>query len=615
MSTAPEPRESPVEHTEERRPTKFFRGHNGIIWSLAYFPDGRRIASGSSDRTVRIWNMGSGQQEGESLIHDAGVNGIAISPDGRNIASRVVGRGVVVWDVARREKVHEVEIPKDDIVKSLTLPVEYSPDGRWIGAASLLGDKIHLWNSDADNLVREPTCLESVQCLAFSPNGSEIATGSRDGSFHVCDVLTGKVLVGPVKGHTKFVASLVYSPDGRLIITGSWDQSVRVWDAKTGQEVGQPMLEHKHYVTCLAVAVDGRSIVSGSFDNTVRVWDIETRLQIGEPLGVEHGILSVAFSPDGRFVVGGSYDGIVQLWDIESNLVLLEGSQQPSFPVVPQVRVTRPGLRQLQQKQVRINTHNGTSSLNSSVLDLPAVAVARPDIGPQRTTERAPSVDNDWDSINSRRKPTGVHRQEVQAVNEHTIAHPPSSRQRWTAIRDRWRNFQSRKARVHVDTPNDLVLLPPSEPLTIRHHHDPSTDQQAPLARNPGAQAPYTRIRRSPRLRTRFRRTNPRRTNALEVQPPAQHRPSTPEVVSVAAGRATTRLAIAPDYHGVCWWCFAGCPPLGGEEPEEPEPPATDEVPPSPSSVGTFERIEPSTRRRSWFYRLCHWLCFPDHTD
>ncbi|KAH7920056.1 WD40 repeat-like protein [Leucogyrophana mollusca] len=506
MSTAPEVRESFVKRPGAHPPTKVFKGHEpgSVIWSVEYFNDGRNIASGSSDKTIRIWNVESGQQEGKSLIHDAEVRGIAISPDSRSVASRVVGR-VVVWDVARREKVHEIKLPEDDVLTDFIMPVVYSPDGRCTGAVSRLGDKIHLWDSDIGALTREPLrCAKRVKCLAFSPNGAQIATGSYDGSFQVFDISTGKVVVDPIKGHTESVTSLVYSPKGRLIITGS------------RESYNQP------HVTRLAVTVDGRRIASGSFDN-VCVWDLETRLQTREPFGVEHGIISMAFSPDGRFVVGGSYGGILQLWDIESHLVpLLEGLQkrQPSLPVVSQARVAQPH----QQKQ-QTNTHSGTSSLNSSVLDLPAVT--QPD--PPRPRERAPSVDNDWDSVYLHRQPI-EHHQEAQPKQEDANVQPPSSGKRWTVLRDRWRILRPRKSRVHAGTPEDPALPPLSKLPTVRSSLQPTPDPARNASTQEDSQAPRTRIPLPPRLWTSFHRISAR-----------------PATANVASGRDIIRLVIPPE--------------------------------------------------------------------
>ncbi|KAH7929493.1 WD40 repeat-like protein [Leucogyrophana mollusca] len=273
MSTSTSPIESSAARRAPRGPTKVFKGHTEWVRSVAYFPDGQHIASASEDKTVIIWDVESGRQDGQPLRHDSAVRGIAISPDGRRIASGMQEDGLVIWDALTRKVVHEVKGGRVD-------QPTYSPDGRWIATASTPeGKVVRLWDADTGRPGREPLkCNGSVWCVAFSPDGSQIAAGSWDGFFQVFDIPTGESVVGPIKGHTGLVRSVVYSPDGCLLVTASDDKSIRVWDSKTGVQVGKPMLGHEAYVTCISISADGRRIASGD-DNTVRVWDLETRVQ------------------------------------------------------------------------------------------------------------------------------------------------------------------------------------------------------------------------------------------------------------------------------------------------------------------------------------------------
>ncbi|KAH7919033.1 WD40 repeat-like protein [Leucogyrophana mollusca] len=329
MSTSSNPIESSGVRRPSWDPTKVFKGHTTGVHSVAYFPDGRRIASAAdNDKTVIIWDVKSGRQDGQPLQHDFNVVEIAISPSGRRIASGMRQGGVVVWDAVTREVVYEI--------KCGARRLAYSPCGRWITTARMVGwEEVQLWDADTGRPGREPLkCHDDAMCVAFSPDGSQIASGFVDGYFQVFDIATGKSVVGSIKGHADVVWSVVYSPDGRLLVTASADKSIRVWDSNTGVEVGKPMLGHgMGDAMCISISADGRRIASGGQDKTVRVWDLETRLQVGDSFGAHCWVRSVAFSPDDRYVVGGENDGAVWLWDSESlaNHVIPDYRYHPDY--------------------------------------------------------------------------------------------------------------------------------------------------------------------------------------------------------------------------------------------------------------------------------------------
>ncbi|KAH7916989.1 WD40 repeat-like protein [Leucogyrophana mollusca] len=319
MSTSSYSFESPGVLGASYRLTKVFKGHTRSVSCVAYFPDGRRLASASGDKTVIIWDVESGRQDGQPLQHDSSVWWIAISLNGRRIASGTEEDGVVVWDVLTREMVHEI---KGDVYE-----LAYSPDGRWIATAPMDAvEEVQLWDADTGRPGREPLiCAGEVFRGAFSPDGSQIAVGFENGHFQVIDIATGESVLGPIKGHAECVSSIVYSPDGRLLITGSWDESIRVWNSETGVAVGKPMRGHEQYgVGCISISADGRKIASRDCDGTVRVWDLETQLQVGVPFDARDQC--AAISPNGRYVVGGNL-GSVYLWDTESLAI-----QGPSSP-------------------------------------------------------------------------------------------------------------------------------------------------------------------------------------------------------------------------------------------------------------------------------------------
>ena len=297
-----------------------FYGHTNKVYSVAFSPDGNYALSSSEDGTLKLWEVPTGREIRSFLVHlqptvryeeprDYCPSAV-FSPDGRYALSGCSDKTLKLWEVATGQEVRSFS-GHTGVVWS----VVFSPDGCY--ALSGSWDKtLKLWDVSTGKEIRSFSGhTDEVSSVAFSPDGNYALSSSEDGTLKLWVMATGQE-VRSFSGHTNWINSVAFSPDGRYALSGSRDNTLKLWDVASGLGV-RSFSGHTDHVTLVAFSPDGRYALSGSDDNTLKLWDVDTGREIRSFSGHTGYVNSVAFSPDGRFALSGSY-GILRLWDVST---------------------------------------------------------------------------------------------------------------------------------------------------------------------------------------------------------------------------------------------------------------------------------------------------------
>jgi WD40 repeat protein len=298
------------------------RGHEDKVYTLAFSPDGRHLATGAKDRTIRVWDVATGRTAAVLRGHGDTVSQVVVSSDGQRLASTDHTEGPVrLWHLDGRPLA--VLPGRFAFNSSLT----FSPDGQVLGCCEE-GDAVCLWDATTGaprHVLRLPS--GHGESIAFSPDGKQLVGASSDGDLRVWDIATGKDRL-TWKAHSA-PAAVAFSPDGKYIASGGDypDNKVFLWDAATGREkVALP--GHKNRVHRVVFSRDGALLLSASWDQTARLWEVDTGHLRAVLQGHRGRVTDAVFHPKKAQVVTRSDDQTLRLWDIQTGelLVVLGGT-------------------------------------------------------------------------------------------------------------------------------------------------------------------------------------------------------------------------------------------------------------------------------------------------
>ncbi|MFH0901743.1 MAG: WD40 repeat domain-containing protein, partial [Pseudomonadota bacterium] len=314
--------------------TQVLRGRGWQIMSLAYSPAGRYLASGNGEGFVLLWDLekGTAMQLGES---GSGIPDVTFSHDGKLLATVRNGELVELWQVPSGTKAGTLASPTERLVA-----IAFSPDDSLLAAGGSAGSPMvfdlatrqarysGLATDDLPATGKNERPASPIYAVAFSGDGSLIATGNGDGTVRLWEAASGTPRGELFSGHTDSVRGLAFDPSSQMLVSASLDRTVRLWDARTGQST-LTFRGHNSEVTSVAFSPDGRLVVSAGFDQTVSLWQASTRSELAakEPAGHEAAAIGLDVNADGTLLASGGGDHTARLWDVASGrqLAVLSG--------------------------------------------------------------------------------------------------------------------------------------------------------------------------------------------------------------------------------------------------------------------------------------------------
>lgn len=298
-------------------------GHTGGITTIALHPNGKLLASGSTDRTIKLWNLTTGELDysfgGRSLRFSGGhsdrITALSFSPDGDLLISGSDDGTLKFWNLMDYRMITTIPCHGwgiGAIATSNSSPMFASGD---------VDGRIDLWDLESGQPVATlGKHRDRVSGLLLSPDGRTLISSSADRTIRLWEVESGR-LIQTLRGHSDRISAIAITPDWRSLISASVDREVRFWDLNRGER-GRTVSLHTAAINSLAISPDGRLLATGSEDNAIKLWHLKpdehgaATIANRRPTTLFHSwaVNTIAFTPDGQMLVSGSADETLRLW-------------------------------------------------------------------------------------------------------------------------------------------------------------------------------------------------------------------------------------------------------------------------------------------------------------